>query len=74
VVATSKTAFEKYLEWMDPKKFKEREGEAFGQEVGAKLDPSVFKETWTKKLNVKFVDDEELYNYDPEFFEPWLKK
>jgi multimeric flavodoxin WrbA len=74
VVATSKVAFEKYLEWMDPKKFKTRSGEAFGQEAGAKLDPNVFKETWTKKLSVKFVDDEEMYNYDPEFFGPWLKK
>jgi multimeric flavodoxin WrbA len=74
VVAASKVAFDKFVEWMDPKKFKQRKGEAFGQEVGARLDPETFKETWTKKLNVKFIDDEELYNHDPEFFEPWLKK
>lgn len=74
VIAVSKSAFEKYTEWMDPKKYKEREGEAFSQEAGGRLDPNVFKETWTKKLNVKFIDDEELYNYDPEFFGPYLKK
>ncbi|MFX0200401.1 MAG: flavodoxin family protein [Candidatus Hodarchaeota archaeon] len=74
VLATSKVAFEKYIEWMDPKKFKERRGEAFGQEAGAKLDRNAFKETWTEKLKVKFIDDEELYNYDPEFFGQWLKK
>jgi len=74
VVATSKVGFDKYLEWMDPKKFKERNGEAFGEEAGAVLPPEVFKENWTKKLKVKFIDDEEMYNYDPEFFGPWLKK
>jgi multimeric flavodoxin WrbA len=74
VIAASKAAFDKYIEWMDPKRFKERSGIAFGQEAGAKLDPNTFKETWAKKLNVKFVDDEELYNHDPEFFGPYLKK
>jgi len=74
VVASAKAGFETYLEYMDPRKFKERDGEAFGQEAGAVLDPNVFRETMTKKIKVRLIDDEEMYNYDPEFFEPWLKK
>lgn len=74
VIAASKTAFGKYTEWMSPAKFKEREGEAFSEKAGGRLDPKVFEETWEKKLDVRLIDDEEMYNYDPEFFGPYLKK
>jgi multimeric flavodoxin WrbA len=73
VLGTSKAAFDKYTMWMDPKKHKERKGEAFGQQAGSKLDMDKFKKIWTELLDVKFLDDDEIYQHDPEFFKRWLK-
>lgn len=74
VIATSQAALDKYTEWMSPESFSKREGEAFGEKVSAHLDPKVFIDTMKKKHNLVVIDDEELFNYDPEYFEPWLKK
>lgn len=72
VWATSTEAFDKYVEWMDPKKLKERKGEAFAESSHTYLDPKKFRENW-KKLNVKFVTDDELLQIDPEYFAYWQK-
>jgi multimeric flavodoxin WrbA len=72
VCATSKECFNKYIEWMDPKNLKERKGEAFAESSHAYLDPKKFEENW-KKLNVKFITDDELLQIDPEYFGHWKK-
>jgi hypothetical protein len=59
---------------MSPDKLKQREGEAFGEKAGTLLDGNKFTDTFKNKLKVEFVDDEEMYNFDPEFFGPYLKK
>jgi len=74
VLGAGKQAMEKYIEWMQPDKLKEREGEAFGEKAGTLLDSKKFRDTFTNKLNTELIDDEEMYNFDPEFFGPYLKK
>lgn len=74
VLGAGKQAMEKYIEWMQPDKLKEREGEAFGEKAGTLLDAKKFRDTFQNKLNTEMIDDEEMYKFDPEFFGPYLKK
>ena len=74
ILGAGETALDKYIEWMSPEMLKKREGEAFGEKAGMGMDVKKFVDTFKKKLKVELISDEEMYNYDPEFFEPYLKK
>jgi len=74
VLGAGKVAFDKYIEWQSPEGLKKREGEAFGEKVGAGIDIEQFKETMKKKLKIEWLSDEEMYKCDPEFFGPYVKK
>ena len=71
-VGISKKGFEKYMEFQEKIAGQaDKKGMTFGK--GMK-DPGFIRKNWISKKRVAFLSDEQIYHYNPEFWDTWVKK
>lgn len=71
-VGVSKEGFEKYIEFQTkiaPEEEK-RKKMAYGKGL---QDSEKFRENWLKRERTVFLSDDQIYHYNPEFWDTWVK-
>jgi hypothetical protein len=69
-IGMSKEGFEKYIDFQT----KVTSEETWKKRVWGKglQDPEKIKESWLKRERVTFLSDDQIYHYNPEFWDQWI--
>jgi len=69
-IGISKEGFEKYIDFQT----KVTSEETWKKRVWGKglQDPEKIKESWLKRERVTFLSDDQIYHYNPEFWDQWI--
>lgn len=71
-VGMSKEGFEKYVDLQKRIASDEEAKKKMAYGKGMQ-NPEIFKESWVKRERTVFLSDDQIYHYNPEFWDAWIK-